>query len=108
MFTLCQTEGMPQVPIEFLRGVLGVLCLFFAHMSGRSFAAVRQGRQRRSRFYSWVFRTVLCAVFVVFRHEIDAMAIVVWALAVAAFAAGVWLASRHKPDEDLTHEIFPE
>ncbi|HLH18669.1 MAG TPA: hypothetical protein VKX45_15725 [Bryobacteraceae bacterium] len=98
---------MPNVPIEFLRGVLGVLCVFFAHMAGRSAAAVRMGRQRRPRLYSWILRTVLCAVFVVFRHEIDATAILVWALAAAAFALGLWLASRQKPEEDLTHEIFP-
>jgi hypothetical protein len=98
---------MPQVPVEFLRGVLGVLCVFFAHMAGRSAAAVRQGRQRRSRLLSWILRAVLCAVFLVFRHEIDATAILVWALAAAAAAAGFWLASRQRPDEDLSREIFP-
>ena len=99
---------MPNVPIEFLRGVLGVLCIFFAHMTGRSAAAVRQGRGRLSRLYAWVIRTTLCAVFMAMRHDIDVMAIAVWALAAAAFAAGMWVVFHQKPPEDLTHEIFPE
>ncbi len=99
---------MPNVPTEFLRGVLGVLCLFFAHMTGRSAAAVRQGRQRLSRLYAWILRTGLCAAFMIFRHDVDVIAIAVWCLAAAAFAAGYWLVVNQKPPEDLTHEIFPE
>ena len=102
------TGGMPHVPIEFLRGVLGILCLFFAYMMGRSMAAVRLGRERRSRLYSWVFRTVLCAIFLVFRHDVDLIAIGVWVLAAAAFTAGLWTTSHAKPPEDLTSEIFHE
>jgi len=33
--------GDMPVPIEFLRGVLGILCIFFAHTLGRAAAAVR-------------------------------------------------------------------
>src|SRR5215467_10618550 len=99
---------MPSVPFEFLRGVLGVLTIFFAHMAGRSAMAVRKGQQRVSRLYGWVLRTVVCAVILVFRHPVDGTAIAVWALAAAAFAAGLWTVSRQKPPEDLTHEIFPQ
>ena len=96
------------VSLEFLRGVLGVLCVFFGHMAGRSAGAVRKGRQKVSRLYGWVLRTVLCAVILIFRHEIDGVAIGVWALTALAFAAGMWDVTRQKPQEDLTHEIFPE
>ena len=99
---------MPNVPVEFLRGVLGVLCIFFAHMAGRSFMAVRKGQQRISRLYAWVLRTLMCAVILVFRHPLDNIAVAVWTLAAAAFAVGAWSFSRQKPPEDLTHEIFPE
>ena len=71
---------MPNVPIEFLRGVLGVLCVLFAHMTGRAAALVRQGRARLSRLYAWIIRTTLCAVFLTLRHDIDILAIAVWAV----------------------------
>jgi len=99
---------MPNVPVEFLRGVLGVLCIFFAHMAGRSSMAVRKGQQRISRLYGWIIRTLMCAAIMVFRHPLDNIAIAVWTLAAAAFAVGMWNVSRQKPPEDLTHEIFPE
>lgn len=96
------------VPIEFLRGVLGVLCVFFAHMAGRSYGAVRQGRQKLSRFVGWALRTVLCGAIVVFRHEVDSIAIGVWGFALIAFALGLWDIIRPRKQEDLTDEIFPE
>lgn len=96
------------VSLEFLRGVLGVLCVFFAHMAGRSAAAVRQGRQRVSRLYGWVLRTALCGAILVFRHEIDSVAVGVWTVAAIAFGAGMWDVLRQRPSEDLSHEIFPE
>ena|SRR5687768_10165191 len=96
------------VPTEFLRGVLGVLCLFFAHMAGRTAAAVRQQRQKASRLYGWVLRTIICAAIVVFRHEVDGIAMAVWGLAILTFAAGMWDVSRNKQEPDLTREIFPE
>ena len=96
------------VSFEFLRGVVGVLCILFAHMAGRSAVAVRRRQQRVSRIYAWVLRAAACAVVVAVRHSLDAVDIGVWALAVAAFAAGWWNASREKKAEDLTHQIFPE
>jgi len=94
--------------MEFLRGVLGVLCVFFAHMTGRSLAAVRQGRQKLWKLHAWTLRTLVCGVALIFRHETDTIAIGVWSLAAAAFAIGVWDASRQRKQEDLTHEIFPD
>ena len=99
---------MPSIPIEFLRGVLGVLCVFFAHMAGRSAALVRLGRQRPARLYAWIVRVVLCAVFVFFRQGLDFVGILVIALTSIAFGAGMYLVTHHKPPEDLSHQIFPE
>jgi len=99
---------MPSIPLEFLRGVLGVLCVFFAHMAGRSAALVRQRQQRPMRLYMWLLRVLLCAVFVFFRQGLDFVAIVVVALSAIVFGAGMYMVMHQKPPEDLTHEIFPE
>jgi len=100
-------RGMP-ASLEFLRGVLGVLCVLFAHMAGRSAIAVHKKQQKVSRLYGWVLRALACAVGVGLRRPIDAIDLGVWILSVAAFAFGWWGASRVKQEEDLTHQIFPE
>ena len=96
------------VSTEFLRGVLGMLCVFFAYMAGRSAAAVRQGRSKPGRLYGWILRTIVCGGAVIFRRDFDVVVIAVWALAASAFAAGMWLVLHQKTPEDLTHQIFPE
>jgi len=96
------------VPIEFLRGILGILCVFFAHMAGRSAAAVRAGRQKNTRLYAWLIRTTVCGAALVFRHPVDAVVIGVYVVAAALFAGGYWAEQRPKKNEDPTHEIFPD
>ncbi len=96
------------VSLEFLRGMLGLLCIFFAHMAGRSAASVRKGQQKVSKLYGWILRTVVCAAVMVFRQPVDNVAIGVWVLAAAAFAVGMWTVARQKPPEDLGGQIFPE
>jgi hypothetical protein len=96
------------VSIEFLRGVVGVLCVLFAHFAGRTAVAVQKGRLKLPRLYAWVIRATLCGVAVSLRHPTDAIDVGVWLLSLAAFGAGWWDASREKPTEDLTQEIFPK
>ncbi len=96
------------VPFEFLRGVLGVLCILFAHMTGRSVAAVKKGQQKITRVYAWALRALACGVVVGLRSSLDAIDLGVWALAAAAAAAGWWDASRERKQEDLTQQIFPK
>jgi len=96
------------VPIEFFRGVLGVLCIFFAYMAGRSAFMVHRGRQKKTRLYGWLIRVILCGAAVIFRQGLDTISIAVWALAALAVAGGMWTASHQKPPEDLTDQIFPE
>lgn len=93
---------------EFLRGVLGVLCIMFAHMAGRSGAAVHKRQQKVSRLYGWVLRTLACAAGVGIRRAIDTTEIGVWVLSLVAFGLGWWSVAREKKEEDLTHQIFPE
>ncbi len=98
---------MPE-SFEFLRGVLGVLCVLFAFMAGRSAVAVRRRLQKPGKLYGWIIRAGACAFAVSLRHPLDVIDIGVWALTLAAFGAGWWVSSREKPEEDLTHEIFPQ
>jgi hypothetical protein len=99
---------MPYVPIEFIRGVLGLLCLFFGYMGGRAAAAVARGQLRLPRLYTWILRMVVCSGALVIRHPLDNLAVAVWVVELAAFAAGYWMVLHRKPPEDLTHQIFPE
>jgi hypothetical protein len=94
--------------MEFLRGLLGLLGMGAAFMTGRSAVAVRRGWQRPSRLYGWVIRTVVCVVAVAFRNPVDTVDLIVWALAAVALAGGVLSVLRRKPPEDLTPRIFPD
>ena len=96
------------VSMEFLRGVLGLLGVASAYMAGRSAVAVRKGWQKISRLYGWIIRSVLCLLAVAFRFPLDFVDILVWTLALVAFTVAFWSTSRQKPQEDLTHTIFPE
>jgi len=94
--------------MEFIRGVLALLCLFFGHMAGRAAGATAKGRQPGRRMVTWIARMVLASGALLVRHEIDTLVIAVWALELALFGAGYWMVLNQKPPEDLTHEIFPE
>ena len=94
--------------MQVFRVVLGVLCVFFAYMAGRSAAMVRLERQKKTRLYGWLIRMVLCGAAVIYRQGIDVVSIVSWALAALAFVGAMWVASHPKPPEDLTDQIFPE
>ena len=93
--------------MEFLRGLLGMLGVGAAFMAGRSAVAVRKGRQKPSRLYGWAIRTVVCVAAIAFRNPVDTVDLIVWGLAAAALAGGVWSVLRAKPPEDLTRRIFP-
>src|SRR5580704_12976916 len=96
------------VSMEFLRGVLGVIGIACAYMTGRTFAMVRKGWTRIGKLYAWVIRLVLCLAAVAFRRPVDAVDLAVWLFAAVAFAAAFWDMSREKKEEDLTHTIFPD
>jgi hypothetical protein len=96
------------VSFEFLRGVLGVLGIFFAYLAGRSGAQVRKGTQKLTSFYGWLLRAAACIIVVSIRHELGTLDIAIWVLCASAFALGWWDAARAHPPEDLTKQIFPE
>jgi len=86
-------------------GFIGIGC---AYMLARALVGVRKGRSKLSHFYGWLLRSVVCLGAVAFRHPLDLTDMVIWGLAVVAFAAGWWDASRERKVEDLTLQIFPE
>ncbi len=94
--------------MEFLRGVLGLLAVACAYMTGRTAAAIRKGWQKPTRLYGWVIRTVLCLAAVAFRFPFDAVDLLVWALSAVALTFAFLGTSRQKPQDDLTRTIFPE
>src|SRR5580658_3475628 len=101
---LRQIEGMP-IPVDFLRVVLGLLCVFFAHFLGRSIVRVRRGLPVRG-LYGWVIRTAITGGAILWHRGLDNVAIVAFTLAAASLAVGVWDEQRPKKQEDLTKAIF--
>lgn len=96
------------VSLEFLRGIVGIIGIGCAYMTGRAFALYRQGLQKQFRFFGWVFRTTLCMVAVGLRHSVDISTIAIWGLAAVAFGVAAWQNLRAKPpEEDLTKKMFP-
>ena len=103
---LGQIESMP-IPLDVLRVVLGLLCLFFAHFLGRSMVRMRRGQGARS-MYGWLLRTAIAEGAILWHRGLDGIAIVAFTLAAASLVVGMWDEQRPKKQEDLTKEIFGE
>ena len=93
--------------MDVLRVVLGLLCLFFAHLLGRSIIRARRGQGARG-LYGWLLRTAITAGAILWRRGLDDIAIVAFTLAAASLAVGMWDEQRPKKQEDSTKEIFGE
>src|ERR1035438_3117721 len=96
------------VPIEFLRGLIGLIGIGCAYLAGRSTVAVRKGWQKPSRLIGWILRMLLCFAAAAFRPPLASADVAVLALAAVAFSSALWNTSREKPQEDLPHTIFPD
>ena len=95
------------VSLEFLRGLVGGLSVFFAHFLGRTFVLVSKGKARKRPLYTWAFRYALSVAAVCY-HAVDRLAIAVLCLDVLLFAVGWWDEWRPKHEEDLTRKMFGE
>jgi hypothetical protein len=95
------------MPVEFLRGLIGGLSVFFAHFFGRAVVKVSKGRERKRPLYTWALRLILTIGGVCYRG-VDRLAIIILLLDAAAFALGWWAEWRPKHEEDLTHTMFPD
>ncbi len=96
------------IPVDFLRAVLGLFCLFFAHFLGRSMVRVRRGQNPRS-LYGWLIRLAIAAGVLLWHRGLDGVAIAALTLSAASLVVGAWEEQRpKKQEEDLTREIFGE
>jgi len=93
------------IPVDFLRVLLGLFCLFFAHFLGRSIVRMRRGQSARG-FYRWLIRTAIAAGAILWQRGLDNIAIAAYTLAAASLVVGVWDEQWPKKQEDLTREIF--
>ena len=103
---VCGMFRVMPVSLDFLRGVLAVFAVIFAHFAGRSAVAVRRHTVKLSRLYAWVLRTLVVGLAITLRHPIDTMIVAVWLVCLVAFALGWWDAGRARKVEDLS--ISPE
>lgn len=90
-----------------LRVIVGVFCVAFAHFFGRSVIRLQRGRERQSRTIAWGLRTIITGAAASWRSWFDLTTVVIWGLAVAALAAGVYDEWRPKHEEDLERIMFP-
>jgi len=93
------------IPLDFVRVLLGLLGLFFAHFLGRSIVRVRRGGRARS-LYGWLIRTAITVGAILWRRGLDGISIGALTLAAVALVVGAWDEQRPKPEEDLTREMF--
>ena len=99
---------MPQ-RVFLLRIALGLMCIVFAHLLGRSISKKERPRKRAMRTSSWAIRTLLAGGVLLWPYGVDWLAGGAYALAVASCAFGFYLVLRPKKvEEDLTRTMFPD
>jgi hypothetical protein len=96
------------VPLNLLRALLGLFCIFFAYLLGRSIIRLRRGLQRPRSLYGWLIRMLVTAAAILWGRGLDRIAVVVYVLAAASLALGIWDERRPKKQEDLTRQMFGE
>jgi hypothetical protein len=92
-----------------LRIVVGLMCVGFAYLLGRSLALPQTRGRRGTGPASWGIRTALAGGAVLWGVGIDLLAIVVYLLAIGSGAAGYFLGKKPgEPEEDPTKQMFPD
>ena len=93
------------VSFEFLRGALGVIGLGCAFMTGRAAAAARKGWMKPARLTPWLVRDAVCLGALAIRHDVDAVAVLVWSLAAAGLRRRV---PGHRPAQAAGRSDAPD
>jgi hypothetical protein len=93
-------------PLAALRILLGILALFFGYFLGRVATRLHAAHQPLAKAVTWVLRTVVCLLGVLWGRGLDAISVVALVLVAAAIAAGVWVELRPRPTEEI--HIFKE
>ena len=101
---LRQSDGMP---IGVLRLMMGVFCVLFSFLLGKSAIRLHRGQERRSRTLAWTLRTVLTGVAASWRAGFDEITVGAFALALLSLAGGAYLEWRPRHREELDKIIFP-
>jgi hypothetical protein len=94
------------IPLDILRGFLGLLLMFFAHFLGRAIVRVRVRHEPPRKLYGWLVRALVTTLAILYQRGFDSIAIAELALAAASLAAGVWDENRPRREEDLTGQMF--
>jgi hypothetical protein len=97
-----------QVPLYFLRGFLGLLCIFFAHFLGRSVAGRSRFRIPTSKVLTWFLRAGVTGLAVTWHAGFDWLTLTVLALATLSAVLGFYVEWRPKRQEDLSKVMFPK
>jgi hypothetical protein len=94
--------------LTLLRGILGLLCVLFAHFLGRAVQR-RLGRgDRKAPLITWLLRTAVTAAGVVWRSGLDGVSWIVFGAAAISAGLGFYTESRPKHHEDVTKQMFPD
>ncbi len=86
------------------------MCIGFAYFLGRSIARKGAPARRGTGTGSWVLRTALAGMAVLWRSGPDPLAIGIYAAALLSGATGFFLQRRPagSRNEDLTKKMFPD
>jgi hypothetical protein len=93
-------------PLVALRILLGALALFFGYFLGRAATRLRVQEQPFAKAITWVLRTVVCLLGVLWGRGFDVISIAALILTAAAIAAGVY-AELHPRRAEQIH-LFKE
>ncbi len=89
------------VPIQFLRLIVGLLGMLFAYGLGRAAVRLRRNGQPVTKALTWVLRTSVAVLAILWTGRFDALGIVLLALIAASCAAGVYLETRPRKTEEI-------
>jgi len=96
------------VSILFIRCLLGLFCIAFAHILGRSAYRKFKLNARGAQFTRWALRTAVTGLGALWHGPLDGVSLSIVGLAIAAAAAGFYRERRPpKQEEDLTKVLFP-
>ena len=94
--------------LTLLRGIVGLLCVLFAHFLGRSVQRRLWRGDRKAPLVTWVLRTAVTVVAVVWRSGLDGLSWIVFGAAAISAGLGFYVESRPQRQEDPTKEMFPD
>ncbi len=93
---------MRLLPIQLLRLIVLFMLVFFAHFLGRAIARLRRQGQPLVKALTWILRTSVALLAIVWTGGLDYLTIVSLLLAAVSFAWGMYR-ERHPPHAEEYH-----